>query len=230
MKSRFIMNMPSSEMTTVMPAKTTARPDVSRLRTDRLARLQAVVQPLAVARDDEQRVVDADADADHRRDLRRELGHRQEGVTRPMRALPQPMPKSAVMIGRPIASTEPKAISRMMIAARDADELARELGLLGEDVAAQLDPQPFDVDLVPQSLDHVRVVLVLFEVAVGEVQLGVGDLPALSDLALVARLVRADDLHAVDVGCDLCRRRATRLPRGRPGRRHLASASNTTWP
>ena len=40
-------------------------------------RSQAVLQALPVARDDEQRVVDADAEADHRRELRRELGHRQ---------------------------------------------------------------------------------------------------------------------------------------------------------
>ena len=38
-------------------------------------------------------------------------------VTRPMSAAPQPTPKSAVMIGSPIASSEPKAMSRMMIAA-----------------------------------------------------------------------------------------------------------------
>ena len=78
MKSRFIRKMPSSEITTVSPAKTTARPDVFSAADDRIARFHPVVQPLAVAGDDDQRVVDADADADHRRDRTRELGHRQE--------------------------------------------------------------------------------------------------------------------------------------------------------
>ena len=76
MKSRLRKNMPSSEITTVRPAKTTARPEVSTDRIDGVFRLQAVVQPGAVARHDQQRVVDADADADHRRDLRREVRHR----------------------------------------------------------------------------------------------------------------------------------------------------------
>jgi hypothetical protein len=35
----------------------------------------------------------------------------------PTRAMPQPMPNSAVMIGRPMASTEPNASSRMIAAA-----------------------------------------------------------------------------------------------------------------
>ena len=57
-------------MTTVHPANTTARPEVSIARTTARSRIEPVVQALPVAGDDEQRVVDADADADHRRELR----------------------------------------------------------------------------------------------------------------------------------------------------------------
>ena len=56
------------------PANKTARPAVSMARDDRVLGLEPLVQALAVAGDDEQRVVDADADADHRRELRREVG------------------------------------------------------------------------------------------------------------------------------------------------------------
>ena len=63
--------MPSIAITTTMPANSTARPDVSIeisvASRDVLAR--AALEPEAV--EDQQRVVDADADADHRRQLRR---------------------------------------------------------------------------------------------------------------------------------------------------------------
>ena len=42
----------------------------------RVVRFQARVQAFAVAGDDEQRVVDTDAEPDHRGELRREVGHR----------------------------------------------------------------------------------------------------------------------------------------------------------
>ena len=51
------------------------------------------------------------------------------------------MPKSAVMIGRPIASTDPNAINRMKHRGEDADRLARGLRLVGEHRAAELDLQ-----------------------------------------------------------------------------------------
>ena len=69
-----ITNSPSRAMITVRAANCTARPDV---RTDSRAadaRVSAVPHGLAVAVDDEQRVVDADAQADHRREERRECG------------------------------------------------------------------------------------------------------------------------------------------------------------
>ncbi len=59
-------------------------------------------------------------------------------------AKPMPMPNRAVRIGRPMAITEPKATSRMMIAAAMPISLARpELGLndLGDGLTAELDLQ-----------------------------------------------------------------------------------------
>ena len=70
--------MPISEMTTVQPAKSTARPDVSRASTT-APRVAALVQALAVPGDDEQRVVDAHADADHGGQLGAERRHDQPG-------------------------------------------------------------------------------------------------------------------------------------------------------
>ena len=75
MKSTPIRKSPQSEITTVAPAKSTARPAVSMASSTAALRTQTVVQPLAVPGDDEQRVVDPDAEPDHRRELRRELRH-----------------------------------------------------------------------------------------------------------------------------------------------------------
>ena len=72
MKERPMANMPSSAMITVRPANSTARPDVSIAVIDGLLGIETGLQPLAVAGDDEQRVVDAHADADHRGQRRRE--------------------------------------------------------------------------------------------------------------------------------------------------------------
>ena len=57
---------PTRAMTTVMPAKTTAEPAVAGGLGGRLGGLEPVAQVLAVAGEDEQRVVDADREAEHR--------------------------------------------------------------------------------------------------------------------------------------------------------------------
>ena len=71
-----IRSMPSSEMTTVMPAKSTERPAVSMAIETDVAHVVAGVELFPVAGDDEQRVVDADAEADHDAEERGELGDR----------------------------------------------------------------------------------------------------------------------------------------------------------
>ena len=71
-------NRPSSAMITVAAANCTARPEV---RTDSSAAsrgVAAVDHRFAVPVDDEQRVVDADAEADHRGQDRRERGDVEE--------------------------------------------------------------------------------------------------------------------------------------------------------
>ncbi len=71
----FIVSMPSKEMTTVIPANTTDRPAVA-IATDTAPLGVAPPGELtAVAGDDQQGVVDADAEADHRRDRARPIGH-----------------------------------------------------------------------------------------------------------------------------------------------------------
>ena len=59
-------------MITVSPANSTARPDVSTAVMTASSGSRPGLESLAVAGDDEQRVVDADADADHRGQRRRE--------------------------------------------------------------------------------------------------------------------------------------------------------------
>ena len=66
-------------MTTVVPANSTAWPAVAIGGAGRVLDAHAVVQVLAVPGDDEQRVVDADAEADHRAEDQRELGDVHEG-------------------------------------------------------------------------------------------------------------------------------------------------------
>ena len=90
--------------------------------------------------------------------------------------MPVPMPNSAVPIGRPIAITEPNAISRMTIAARSP--MASLTPLIG--FVANMSPpysifRPGDVDCVAQRLDLLAGVEEILVGAVGEVDLGVGD-------------------------------------------------------
>ncbi len=67
-----ITNRPSSEMTTVPPANSTARPLVSIACTTAASGSTPSCKRLSIAGADEQRVVDTDTDPDHRGDLRRE--------------------------------------------------------------------------------------------------------------------------------------------------------------
>ena len=66
---------PTMAMTTVVPANSTAWPAVALAVPAASATRHALVQVLAVPGDDEQGVVDADAEADHHAERRRRLGH-----------------------------------------------------------------------------------------------------------------------------------------------------------
>src|SRR4029453_4052359 len=72
----------------------------------------------------------------------------------------------------------------------DTDELTRELGLLGKEVAAELDLQTRLVDLLPEGADRLPALPVLLVSRVGEIELGVGDRAVLRDLVGVLWIVR----------------------------------------
>ena len=145
-------------------------------RDDRLLGVESVVQALAVAGDDEQRVVDADADRDHRHGLLVKLGMSMTLTARPTS-------------GDAGADAEERGDHRQAHrehrAERDeqdddrgeeADALAAELGRLGELVALELDlsarrPRPPRRARVPTLPSSIRS----FGVAVGHLDLGVGD-------------------------------------------------------
>ena len=76
----FMSSRPSTEITTVVPAKSTARPAVSTRVHDAAFGIEPGREVLAVSRDDEQRVVDADAEADHRHRRGGEVGHVDDGA------------------------------------------------------------------------------------------------------------------------------------------------------
>ncbi len=73
-KLRRTSSSPSSEIMTVTPAKTTERPAVRMASSMASSDARSARERGAMAGDDQQRVVDADADADHRRDLTGEVG------------------------------------------------------------------------------------------------------------------------------------------------------------
>ena len=75
MKVTPVANMPSSAMMTVVPASRIARPEVSIACTPAASTSPLREVVLAEPGDDEQRVVDADAEADHQRELRGDVGH-----------------------------------------------------------------------------------------------------------------------------------------------------------
>ena len=85
-----------------------------------------------------------------------------------------------------------------------AERLAAEL-LLRQHVggAADLEARAVDVEAGGGILDRVTGGSELVVAPVGEVDVGVGDPPALGDLALAAGCVGADDLDAVDLALDL---------------------------
>ena len=73
-----ITSIPRKEITTVTPAKVTARPAVSIAMAVASSDRVAVVEVLAVPGDDEERVVDAHAEADHQAEELGEVGNGEE--------------------------------------------------------------------------------------------------------------------------------------------------------
>ena len=82
MNGRPTTNSPSRAMTTVAPAKSTARPAVDRATMVASRGGCPLGQSLAVAGDDKQGVVDADTEADHGHQVRAEGRHGHEVAER----------------------------------------------------------------------------------------------------------------------------------------------------
>ena len=129
----------------------------------------------------------------------------------PTMPMPTPRPKSAVPIGRPIASTEPNAMRRMTIAGEDAEQLA--LGELErrEDLTAVFDLETGHGDAARLRLDLLRQREVLGLVALGDLHLGERDR---RDLAVELRAGRVvDHVDALDLADLGEQRRHRRLDR-----------------
>ena len=137
---------PSSATMTVAPANSTARPRrVERAHARRL-RVAPGLDRVAVAGDDEQRVVDADAEADQRgQRAARTSRCRSRARAARSRLRPVPSASTAVSSGSSIANSEPNASSEHDRRGDEADQLARPaarlLGGLLDARAAELDLQ-----------------------------------------------------------------------------------------
>ena len=136
----------------MQPAKITARPEVVIDVMTAACWLEPCVQRGAAAGDDEEHVVDADADADHRGHLGAKSGTSSTLASSVMRLNPMPRPTTAMRMGRPIASSEPKLTSRVSAATRRPmpSELNWACSRAAEPEARQLDLQVRTIDLLAQ--------------------------------------------------------------------------------
>ena len=188
-------------MTTVVPANSTERPAVSMAMPIDSRRVVPGVQLLAVAGDDEQRVVDADAEADHDAEERREVGDgedvRQQGDDRHADADAE----QRVADRQPHREHRPEREDQDDDGERETEHLGRRRLERGEDLTAELDLHT--VDLRRQPLDLLADLVGAGERdVVGQLDVRVRDLPGLRslrrDLRPSARHVGALDAH--DVG------------------------------
>ena len=119
---------PARAIITVAPAKTTALPAVPTARAADSSAVHPLGELLLVPDRDEQRVVDADGQADHQAERRGgggQVDHRR--TARRRRPTPTPTPISAVSSGRPAASSEPKVIASTSSATSTPMRLGRAL-------------------------------------------------------------------------------------------------------
>ena len=116
----------------------------------------------------------------------------------PTSAEPTPRPNSAVPIGRPIASTEPKARIRMMTAASTPSISLAGSSNSREQLAAVLDDHALgQVERVAFIADGRAEVGELLERAVTDVEGGEGDRAVLGDLLGPVGVERAGDRDAL---------------------------------
>ena len=143
---------------------------------DGLLHAQPELQALPVAGDDEQGVVDADAEADHRHHLHREVGHRDEVAEQRDEGGADAESEQGRADRQPHRQHRTEGQDEDDDGGDDAVDLAlRELEL-AERITAVLDGQPLDAGvLLAVVLDLRAEVEDLLEPLVGDVELGVGD-------------------------------------------------------
>ena len=124
---------PHRAMHTVMAANSTAEPEVARASPAAVVGVHAGGQVLAVAADDEQRVVDAHAQADHGAQHGGHAADGEVGLEDLGRAgVEQVRANRARLMGTTIETTEPRAMSRMITAmARPISSACWEMALVG---------------------------------------------------------------------------------------------------
>ena len=152
---------PRIAMTTVPPAKITAGPAVATARPAASVTERPSREVLAVARHEEERVVDADAEADHRGDLGRPARDVDEMVDQRHRGDADAQPEHSD------ADREPHGDDRAEREQEDdqCSEQSEEFGRLAaglleveEEVAAHLDAQRLTLQLADGVLEPVEVV------------------------------------------------------------------------
>ena len=158
---------------------------------DRLARVVPGVELLAIAGDDEERVVDADAEADHDPEERREVGDRedvgQQGDDRHADADAE----QRVADGQPHREHRPEREDQDDDREREAEHLGRRRLERGEDLTAELDLHAVDVGR--ESLDLLADLVGAGERdLVGQLDVRERDLPGLRALQ---RDLRPGALH-----------------------------------
>ena len=117
---------------TVVPAKTTARPWWCLPLKRCILGFSAYEHCLAVTVDDEQRIVDADTKADHRRERRPEGCNVDEVRRQRHQRDSGAQTDEGGKDGSPAATIDPNMMSMITIATRDADALSRGWFRTGE--------------------------------------------------------------------------------------------------
>ena len=179
------MKSPSSEMITVQPAKSTARPDVARAAVTAARGWRPSHQPLPEPGHDEQGVVDPHAQPDHGQHLGGEDGHVQDVAQQVLEGEPDGDPEQRRHDGKTHGHHRPEGDQHDDHGRRDPDALAR--ARFGRDHVS--DHRTTELDVVSRTGVALRRVDQLGDGAVGDARLvpvelhdGEGDMPIGRDL------------------------------------------------
>ena len=154
------------------------------------------MQAFSIAGDDEQRVVDADAEADHRGQLRREVGHRLHTAEQHRQCDAGAESEQRGSDRQAHRHDRTERDDQDDDRREDAQRLTGGQLELGEHLPTELDAQPLDVDAVLEILDVVAERDHVLVVPVADVHLGECDRRDLADLLGPFGRVRALHLDA----------------------------------